>query len=232
MDTVTGAPLVSVVIPCFNLGRFLDEAVESALGQTFPDLEVVVVDDGSTDPDTRALLADYRRPRTRVVRSENRGLPAARNLGIRSSRGAYVCALDADDRLEPAWLEKAVGVLQADPSLAFVSHWFRAFGDERWGWTPQRCDLVSLLDSNTVNGAALVRREALEAAGLFDESMREGCEDWELWLRIVKGGGRGAILPEMLYAYRRRPDSMSRALMEGDAYGRQYRYLLEKHGDA
>lgn len=232
MGTVSGVPVVSVVIPCFNLGRFLDEAVQSALGQTFEDVEVVVVDDGSTDPATRALLADYRRPRTHVVRSENRGLPAARNLGIRSSRGAYVCALDADDRLEPTWLEKAVGVLEADPSLAFVSHWFRAFGDEEWDWTPQRCDLVSLLDSNTVNGAALVRREALLAAGLFDESMREGCEDWELWLRLVRGGGRGAILPEMLYAYRRRPDSMSRVLLEGDAYDRQYRYLLGKHADA
>jgi hypothetical protein len=125
-----------------------------------------------------------------------------------------------------------VGVLQADPSLAFVSHWFRAFGDEQWEWAPQRCDLVSLLDSNTVNGAALVRRQALLEAGLFDEKMREGCEDWELWVRVVKGGGRGAILPEMLYAYRRRPDSMSRLLMEGDAYDRQYRYLLGKHADA
>jgi glycosyltransferase involved in cell wall biosynthesis len=232
MGTPAAAPLVSVVIPCFNLGRFLDEAVQSALAQTLPDVEVVVVDDGSTDPDTRALLADYRPPRTRVVRSENRGLPAARNLGIRSSQGPYVCALDADDRLEPTWLEKAVDVLRADPSLAFVSHWFRAFGDEQWDWTPQRCDLPSLLDSNTVNGAALVRREVLVAAGLFDESMREGCEDWELWLRVVKGGGRGAILPEMLYAYRRRPDSMSRLLMQGDAYDRPYRYLLRKHADA
>jgi glycosyltransferase involved in cell wall biosynthesis len=218
-----------VVISCYNLGRYLDEAVSSALAQTWRDLEVVVVDDGSTDPETQRLLADYRRPRTRVLRTENRGLPAARNVGIRSSTGVYLCALDADRRLEPTWIEKAVGVLDADPSLGFVSHRFRSFGDEEWDWTPERCDLLSLLDSNTVDGAALVRRDVLERVGLFDEAMRQGCEDWELWLRVVGQGFRGAILPEVLYEYRRRPGSMSRELMAGDGYAAQFRYLVEKH---
>ena len=74
------APRVSVIIPCYNLGRYLDEAVDSVLAQSFQDFEIVIVDDGSTDPETCRLLADYRKPRTQVVRSENRGLPAAKNL--------------------------------------------------------------------------------------------------------------------------------------------------------
>src|SRR5262245_25793619 len=124
-----GPPKVSVVITCHNLGRYLDEAVDSVLAQSFQDFEIVVVDDGSTEDETRALLADYRRPRTRVIRIDNRGLPGARNEGIRHTTGPYLCALDADDRLAPTYFEKAVAILDRDPSVAFVSHWLRTFGE-------------------------------------------------------------------------------------------------------
>src|SRR5262249_30716028 len=110
--TMDGAR-VSVIIPCYNLGEYLDEAVESVLAQTFQDLEIVVVDDGSTDERTRTLVADYRKPRTRVIRSENRGLPAAKNLGLSATSGPYVCMLDADDRLDSHLLEKSVAALDA-----------------------------------------------------------------------------------------------------------------------
>jgi glycosyltransferase involved in cell wall biosynthesis len=114
-------PKVSVIIPCYNLGEYLDEAVGSVLSQTYQGFEILVVDDGSTEPATRALLADYRRPDTRVIHAAYGGLAAARNLGIASAAGEYLCALDADDRLDPTYFEKAVPVLDADPSIGFVS---------------------------------------------------------------------------------------------------------------
>ena len=141
-------PRVSVVIPCFNLGALVHEAIDSVLAQTFQDVEIVVVDDGSTDDATRRTLADLDRPKTRVVRSENRGLSAARNLGIRESGGGYICSLDADDRLAPECLERGVQLLDAEPGVAFVSHWLETFGDEHWTWQPTRCDLGALLDLN------------------------------------------------------------------------------------
>src|SRR2546430_12047221 len=204
---------VSVIIPCYNLGRYLDEAVESVLAQTFEDFEILVVDDGSTEDETRRLLASYDKPRTRIVHSENRGLPAAKNLGLAHTTGPYVCMLDADDRLDPCLLEKSVAALDGDSSIAFVSHWLRTFGDEVWEWTPASCDAPALLDVNTVNGAALVRRSALEAVGGFDESMRDGCENWGLWNGLIERGFKGAILPEVLFHYRRRAHSMSRPMM-------------------
>ena len=225
-------PKVSVVVPCYNLGRYLDEAVGSVLAQTFTDCEILVVNDGSTDPETNRLLAGYRRDRTRVIESENRGLSGARNRGIREARGAYVCALDADDLLEPEMLEKSVRALDAQPDVSFVSHWLRAFGDEAWDWTPERCDFPALLDCNTVNGAALVRREALLEVGLFDESMREGCEDWDLWITMVERGHRGLILPEFLFRYRRRSDSMSRVMSRGGVNVELYRRIAAKHADS
>jgi glycosyltransferase involved in cell wall biosynthesis len=222
-------PRVSVIIPCFNLGRFLDDAVDSALTQSFSDLEILIVDDGSTDEATRALLAGYDRPRTRVVRTANHGLPSAKNTGIAETRGEFICALDADDRLEPRMIEKSVGALDADPSLAFVSHWVRHFGDEHLDWTPTDCGFPALLDVNTVNGAALVRRKALAAVGGFDVSFARGCEDWDLWISMVELGHRGAILPEVLHQYRRRSGSMSRTMKAGEGHSGLYRQLVQKH---
>lgn len=228
----TDAPIVSVIIPCYNLGRYLDEAVDSVLAQSFQQFEIVVVDDGSTEDDTRRKLADYRKPRTRVLRSVNRGLSAARNLGISNSTGRYICTLDADDRLEPTWFERGVALLDADASIDFVSHWLDAFGDEHWSWRPVRNDLAMLLDFNTLNGAAIMRRGLFDAVGGFDESMRDGCEDWEFWIRVTERGYRGVIIPEVQYHYRRRTGSMSHEMNRTETHLRLYGELVEKHPES
>jgi glycosyltransferase involved in cell wall biosynthesis len=221
-------PRVSVIVTCFDLGHTLGEALASVEAQTFRDLEILVVDDGSTEPGTLAALARIEATRARVLRTANRGLPAARNHGARHASGEYLCCLDADDALHPEWLAKGVAALDADPGLAFVSHWLRAFGDEEWEWKPTECGFPALLDRNTVNGAALVRRAAWEAVGGQDETLREGCEDWDFWITLVERGHRGAILPEILFFYRRRAGSMSRALV-GEAHLRTYLQLMQRH---
>jgi hypothetical protein len=222
------APRVSVVVPCYNLGPYLAEAVDSALAQTFTDIEIVVVDDGSTDPDTRAILDTFSRPKTRVLRGENRGLPGAKNFGIGHTSGELLCMLDADDLLEPQMLARSVATLEAAPSIAFASHWLRTFGDEHWDWTPSSCDFPALLDMNTVNGSALVRRSAVESIGGFDETFFDGCEDWDFWITMVEQGHPGTIIPEFLFRYRRRTGSMSRVMME-DKHPSLYRRLVSKH---
>ena len=216
-----------MVVPCFNLGRYLEEAVESVLEQSFQDFEIIIVDDGSTDPHTQELLGQWRRPRTQLIRTANRGLSAARNIGVRRARGEYICPLDADDRLHPNWLERAVEALDRDRGITFVSHWFRTFGEEEWEWTPERCDLVALLDRNAVAVSAVVRRDALLEAGLFDEEMKDGCEDWDFWISLVERGYRGVIIPRFLFHYRRRSDSMSWNMPERHLM--LFRRLIEKH---
>jgi GT2 family glycosyltransferase len=228
-----GAPTVSVVVPCYNLGAYLDEAVDSVLAQTFRDFEIIIVDDGSTEPATQALLAGYRRPSTQVVRAAHAGLAAARNLGIAHARGQYLCALDADDRLAPSYLEKTVRVLDDDPSVTFVSSWLRAFGEEDWEWTPERCDLRALLSEDTVLTAALVRKDAVVAAGGYDTAMpAQGDEDWDLWLTLAERGHRGVILPEVLFDYRRRAGSMSTNCWHGPAHLSLAGYRIAKHHDS
>jgi glycosyltransferase involved in cell wall biosynthesis len=217
------------VIPCFNLGQFLGEAIDSVLQQTFQDFEIIVVDDGSTDDMTRRELEALAASKTRVIRSVNRGLSAARNLGMSHASGEYISALDADDRFEPTWLERGVELLDDQADVAFASHWLRSFGDEESEWKPVRCDLAILLDYNVMNGAALFRRSLVDQIGGFDESMREGCEDWEFWIRALAAGHRGAILPHVLYEYRRRPDSMSRTMNRGETHMRLYTSLVTRH---
>jgi glycosyltransferase involved in cell wall biosynthesis len=221
---------VSVIIPCFNLGLYIDEAVDSVLAQTHRDFEIIIVNDGSTDPGTNALLQGYDRPKTRVLTTENRGLAAARNLGIRSARGAYVSALDADDRFERTYLEKAVGILESRHEIAFVSPWLETFGDETWVWRQERCDLPALLAECTVCTASVVRASALAAIGGYDESMpAQGYEDWDLWIGLVERGFQGAIIPEILFHYRRRAGSMSAICCVEPAHGILMQYLMEKH---
>lgn len=226
------APRVTIIIPCHDLGAYLDEAVDSVFAQTVQDFDVIVVDDGSTDEATRRLLDGYERPRTRVFRTENRGLSAARNVAAARTQAEYLCALDADDRLAPAYLERSLAVLDADPSLAFASHWVRTFGEEEREWRPERCDLAAVLDMNTLNGAALIRRDVVVAVGGWDEAFRDGCEDWDFWLTLLERGYAGTIIPEVLFHYRRRPGSMSRIMMQGDVHLGVFGQILAKHRDS
>ena len=226
-----GSPRVSVVVTCFNLGVYLDEALASVRAQTFKDYEVCLVDDGSTDERTRQALRTVGSD-VAVVVSTNQGLPAARNLGVSRTSGEFICAVDADDVLAPTLLERSVSWLDANPSLAFVSHWLEAFGDQRWFWKPERCDFPKLLDANTVNGAALVRRSAVEAVGGWDETMRDGLEDWNFWITLVERGYRGDIIPEILFRYRQRPDSMSRVNFAGHGHARFYGQLVARHPES
>jgi glycosyltransferase involved in cell wall biosynthesis len=225
-------PTVSVIIPCYDLGAYLDEAVDSVLGQTYQDFEIIVIDDGSTDPATRSLLANYQRPKTRLIALEHGGLASARNAGIAAAAGSYLCALDADDRLEPSYLEKAVRVLEDNSSVTFASSWLRTFGEEDWEWKPDRCDLPTLLWEDTVLTAALVRREAVVAVGGYDTSMPvQGDEDWDLWLTLVEKGCRGVIIPEVLFHYRRRKDSMSTVCWYGSGHLPLASYRIAKHAE-
>ena len=231
--TVTTPPRVSVIVTCYNLGQYLEESVGSVIAQTYQDFEILIVDDGSTDAQTRALLDTFERPQTRVLRVPHRGLAAARNTGLAHATGQYVCSLDADDRLDPEFLAETVRILDSDPAATFVSTWLRMFGEQEWEWKPERCDFPALLCENTVLTAALVRRDAVLAAGGYDEAMPEqGDEDWDLWLTLVEHGHRGVILPRILFSYRRRPGSMSTHSWYGAGHVPLAAYRFRKHSES
>lgn len=183
-------PLVSVIIPCFNQAQFLGEAIESALGQTYQRVEIVVVDDGSTD-DTAAVAARY--PGIRCVRQTNQGPARARNGGIRQSRGALAVFLDADDRLLPTALAAGCQELERLPECAFVSGHFRFIdidGRPHPEWTPEPIGpdpYLQLLRLNYIGmvGTVMYRVAPLRCIGGFRRAAQPA-EDYDSYLRIAR----------------------------------------------
>ena len=228
---MTSSPRVSVIVPCYNLGQFLDEAVTSVLEQTYQDFEILVVDDGSTDAATRRILADFDRPRTTVFRTANQGVMAARNFLVERARGTYVCALDADDRLQPRFLEKTVAVLDREPELTFASPRLRTFGEASYLWPlDERCDLLTLLCEDTIITPALARRSAVVEVGGYDEAMPfQGDEDWDLCISLLEAGHRGTILPDVVFDYRQRQGSIGAICTTGQTHLELMRYMFGKH---
>lgn len=183
------APVVSIIIPTYNSAQFVTSAVDSALGQTYRDVEIIVVDDGSQDS-TRSVLAPYA-GRIRYLRQENRGLAGARNTGIRVATGEFVGLLDADDQWRPDYLETMVLLArERDAAVCYCqARCMSADGDDLpqvLGGPPVASTEIrrKLLRANfLIPSTILARRSVLLAADLFDEALRS-CEDWDLWLRL------------------------------------------------
>ena len=194
--------LVSIVIPCFNAGATLDETMRSALAQTHPDIEVVIVDDGSTDADTLELLRRCPWPRTRVLYHENAGPAAARNHGITASSGRYILPLNADDLIDPSYVAKAAAVLDSAGEVGIVYCKANRFGAENGPWQLPPYTLRELVIDNVIFVTSLFRREDWERVGGFSESLRRGVEDYDFWVKIVALGREVRQLDEYLFHYR------------------------------
>jgi glycosyltransferase involved in cell wall biosynthesis len=215
-------PLVSVIVPAYNAGWCLARTLASISGQTYQTLEIILVDDGSTDDTLRIAEAHaVREPRLRIVRQTNKGLAAARNRGIREACGVYVAPIDGDDLWHMENVESQIAALErgspCSPFSFAYSYWIdqvdRVF-PFKVPDSPPGMDFCSLLRRNTIgNGsAAIFRRGALIAAGGYDETLRErgaeGAEDWKLCLRLTSFAPP-IVVPHFLIAYRITEGSMS-----------------------
>ena len=207
-------PKVSVIIPCFNQGAYLDEAVESVLAQTFQDFEILVVDDGSTDEATIKMLKDYARPKTRVIHTDNQGLSMARNNGIREARGDYILPLDADDKIGPGYLEEAVRILDQHRDIGIVYCEAAFFGMRTSHWHLPDYTSDHLLLQNIIFCSAFFRRKHWEKVGGYNINMVYGWEDWDFWLSLIHLGVKVYRIPQVLFFYRLREESMSHAMDE------------------
>lgn len=198
---------VSVVIPCFELGSYIEEAVASVRAQTRPADELVVVDDGSTDSETLDALDRLRSKGVRVLRQENAGASAARNAGIAATDSDLVLCLDADDLLLPKYLERTVDALESTPAAGIAATRVEMFGTVRGKWRPPAYSVPGLLAKNCIPSASLFRRVCWEEAGGYSDL--PACQDWDLWLAMVGHGWEWTVVDEVLYRYRRRSGSIS-----------------------
>jgi glycosyltransferase involved in cell wall biosynthesis len=194
---------VAVVVPCYNHGEFLPEALKSIRAQTHADIECVVVDDGSTDERTLRTLEDVRQQGVRVIRQENQGLAAARNAGVRATQAAFFVPLDADDRLDPRFVERLLPGLLADPSLGYCYSHVGFFDAATGTWECPEYVPRRLLVENLSVATALIRRSAFDEAGGYSSDMEYGFEDWDFWIGLLALGYHGRRVPELLFFYRK-----------------------------
>lgn len=206
-------PLISAVVPCYNQARFLEQAIRSVLEQSYPNVEVVVVDDGSTD-DTAAVAQQFD-SRVRYVHQENQGLSAARNTGLRHAKGDLIHFLDSDDFVAPDMYERVVETAALHPDAGvFSTDWL--YVDQNGNdlarypadsWAEDALSL--LLEGNRFPPcAAIARRSTVETVGKFKVALRS-CEDWDFWIRAASAGTRFAPVQGAGAMYRRYEGTMS-----------------------
>ena len=228
------APLVSIVVLCHNYGRFLPEAIESALAQDHPATEVIVVDDGSTDNSLE--VARRYEDRVRILTQDNAGLARSCNRGAREATGETFLFLSADDRLETSYVSELLRALERRPDASFAYCSARLFGAEDGVMPSRPFSALSLVRGrNYVNGSALTRRAAYLDAGGYPEDLPEGAfDDWDFWLTMLERANRGTYVPRPLLHWRRHeagskdPTSRGQAEVERARIRDRHRELYER----
>ena len=222
--------LLSVVIPFHNMGAYIDECVDSVLKSQYQPIEIIIINDGSTDAASIEKLKQLpKQAAVKIINRPHQGLAAARNFGAAAAGGAFLAFLDADDKVHPAYYEKAVQLLQQKDNVYFVGCWVQYFQNSRQAWATFTPQPPYALVHNPVNSSSLVyKRAAFLTAGLNDRQTDYGMEDYESVVHMLKKGFNGVVLPEILFYYRVRSGSMFRNITNAKLL-HCCRYIAEKH---
>jgi glycosyltransferase involved in cell wall biosynthesis len=223
------SPTISVVIPCFNQGEVVLAAVASVEASEGAAFELVIVNDGSTDPFTIDVLGRLRAVGYRILDQPNRGVAAARNAGIRATRGRYILPLDADNRIRPCYLRRATAVLEAAPEVGVVYGDAALFGERNGPWRLPEFNLDELAAGNRIGACAAFRRTVWEQCGGYDEDIEVGGQDWDYWLSVAETGCQFVHIPEVLLDYRVQSESMSSGLYKPESRRRILEFIAAKH---
>jgi glycosyltransferase involved in cell wall biosynthesis len=201
-------------MPCYNQSKFLEEAVESVLKSQYPEWELIIVNDGSTDNSSQVgmeLALQYPNQIT-FIDQENKGPAEARNLGIGKALGKYILPLDGDDKISPNYISEAVKILESNPEVKVVYCEAEKFGTESGPWKLKPFSLPALAKDNMIFVSSLYRKSDWERCGGYDARMIWGWEDWEFWINVLKGGGQVIKLPITGFYYRVRSNSRRKSV--------------------
>lgn len=223
--------LLSVIVPFYNLGAYVEETIQSLTEVTYAPKEIIIVNDGSTEKSSLDILNRYRStPGIKVMDTPNQGLAHARNYGAEQAAGTYLAFLDADDKVDKTYYTKAISVLQAYENVHFVGAWTKYFDSSQSVWPTFSPEPPIILCHNQVNSSALVyKRSAFLAAGKNDGNMVfQGLEDYESVISLLSKGYGGVVLPEVLFYYRVRRNSMIREISKTKKL-LLYEHITEKH---
>ena len=200
---------VSIIMPCYNQGEYVKEAIESVYKQTYKNIELICVNDASSDDSHEIIKAlsgggQYENF-IYINHLENKGVVATRNEAIEIATGEYILPLDADDTIEPTFVEKAVKILDENPDVGIVYCWVRSFGNGMSTYTSKinNFDLNMEIFENSIVNTSMFRKSEFIEVGGYKDYMKNGFEDWELWISILEKGYKAYLIKEVLFNYRR-----------------------------
>jgi len=216
-----GAALVSIIISYFNDGNYIEEAIKSCQKQTYREIEIIIIDDGTFESSSIQQLErmKIKYPQITYIRTSNRGISAARNAGVKRSKGIYICCLDSDDFILPEYINESVKILNKDQRVAFAATWIKLCGKKHETLKPEENNIAKLLSSNLISSGSVYRKSVWEEVGGYSTSM-ESYEDWDFWIRIVAAGRQWKVIKKPLYMYRIHNDSRSYRMKNN-----RYKYL-------
>jgi glycosyltransferase involved in cell wall biosynthesis/GT2 family glycosyltransferase len=204
-----GKGTISVCIPFYNHGIYIRDALDSIYAADYSQLEVIILNDGSTDKNSLKTLAEVEReyPHLKIIHTENQGVAAARNQMAEVATGEYLAFLDADDKVSPSFYTQSSQVLTQYQNVGFVASWIKEFGNSQKVWVAWNTEFPYLLCHNTIGMCVVVRKSVYLDIGGMNPLLAENLEDYECWINISKQGWLGVVIPELHFFYRIRSDS-------------------------
>ncbi len=222
-------PLVSVIIPCYNHGKYINEAVQSVLNQPYENFEIVIVNDGSKD-DSKEIISKIIHQKVRAIHINNNGLANARNIAIENSKGKYLLPLDADDKIAAGYITKAVNIFETKKDVGIVYGKAHLFGERNEEWILEKYELKSMLIANKIYASAMFKKEDYDLTGGYDKTFCYGWEDWDFWLSIISLKREVYFIDELVFYYRIINNSMIRKMTTSEKQiTKQQIYLKHFH---
>ena len=223
---------VSIIMPCYNDGQYILEAIQSVREQTYTNWELIIIDDNSDDSDTVNIINSIHDPQILVLHSDHLRPAGARNYGIEHATGKYILPVDSDDTIDKTYIEKAVNVIESSPDTGIVYCKADLFGEKSGPWDLPEYSFKSMLLDNIVFVTALFYREDWEKVGGFSTTMVAGMEDYEFWLSIMELGRKIYQIPEVLFHYRIKPVSRTTTFQNNcEQVQDTYRQMYRNHAD-
>ena len=220
---------VSVIIPCYNQGKYLEETVNSVLCSHYKNFEIIIVNDGSDDEITKPVLNKLENKGITIINIENSGVCSARNTGIKSCNGEYILTLDADDKIAPDYIEKAVKILDENDDIGIVYCKAQFFDAINKPVDLKPATIYNMLVQNRIFSASFFRKSTFTEVGGFNPDLELGCEDWDFWLSIIETGAKVFQIPEILFFWRKAENSRTQKALNPSNYLQIRLKMIERH---